>query len=131
MLTIAAISQDGAIRPAQAIPEGAVRVICDGVKYTVYQAGDTLPVPAPVSTVPGEVTMRQAQLAMLAFTFQDGSILLDKVNAAIAQQPRAAQVTWNASSTVMRANPLIAALQPVLGLTSAQVDQLFTAAATL
>ncbi len=79
--------------------------------------------------IPVEVTMRQAQLALL------GAGLLDAVEAAIAAYPgdagKAARITWYKSSTVRRSNPLILALMPLLGLTSQQVDALFVVAATL
>lgn len=131
MKTISAQTVGGAIVPAAPIPADALAVQFDGTRYVVSEPGDPLPPVPAASLVPGEVTMRQAQLAMLAFTFADGSILLDKVNTLIAQQSRASQVTWNASSTVQRGNPLIAALQPALGLTDAQIDQLFITAAGL
>jgi hypothetical protein len=76
-------------------------------------------------SAPTTITMRQAQLALLA------AGLLDSVDAAIADAPRAVQVTWATAGTVDRDNPLIAALQPTLGLTDAQLDALFELAATL
>lgn len=131
MKYIQAQTINGAIQPAAPIPADALAVQFDGTRYVVYEAGDTLP-PAPaVSLVPSEVTMRQAQLAMLSVTEPDGSTLLDKVNALIAQQPRAAQVTWNASSSVQRGNPLVAQIGAALGLSSADLDQLFITADTL
>lgn len=35
------------ISPAEPFPSDAIRIICDGAKYTVYQVGDELP-PDPV-----------------------------------------------------------------------------------
>lgn len=79
--------------------------------------------------VPKEVTMRQAQLALL------GAGLLDLVEEAIAKIPgdegRAARITWNKASTVVRNDPLIAQLQGVLKLTDLDVDNLFIAARKL
>lgn len=79
--------------------------------------------------VPMAVTMRQARVALL----QAG--LLEPINAAIAAMTGldgdAARVTWEFSSEVRRDNPLIGQLSTSLGLTSAQLDQLFITAATL
>lgn len=84
---------------------------------------------APASIVPAAVTMRQARLALL----QAGK--LSAVNAAIAgmsgAQGEAAKIEWEFSNEVQRAQPLIAALAPVLGMTPAQIDQLFITAARL
>jgi hypothetical protein len=33
----------GALSPSQPIPSNAIRVVCDGVNYIVYQPGDTIP----------------------------------------------------------------------------------------
>lgn len=111
------------------IEDGAV-VGVENPDYLAWRDAGNTPAPA-APPPPAEVTMRQAQLAMLAFTYQDGTNLLDKVNTLIAQQPRASQITWNASSVVQRGNALIAGLQPALGLTDAQIDQLFITAAGL
>lgn len=43
MKTITAVLVDGVITSSEPIPENAVRVIYDGVNYTVYEAGDELP----------------------------------------------------------------------------------------
>lgn len=98
----------------------------DWQQYLAWLASGGVPIAAPqVLTKTTVVTMRQAQLALLA----DG--LLDKVDAAVAQAPRAVQVTWATAGTVERTNPLIASLQPSLGLTDEQVDALFAQAAAL
>ena len=79
--------------------------------------------------VPNQVTMRQARIALL------NAGLLDTTNAAIAGMlgPAGdkARIEWEFSQVVMRDWTLVAALMPTLGLTSAQVDQLFITAATL
>ena len=84
--------------------------------------------PEPVN-VPKSVTMRQARLALL----QAGK--LGTVNSAIASmegvQGEAARIEWDYSNEVQRAQPLVAALGGVLGMTSEQLDQLFITAATL
>lgn len=98
------------------------------------QIGDswngTVIVPSQVPiVVPVSVTMRQARLALL----QAGK--LPTVNAAIASmsgiQGEAARIEWEFSNEVKRAQPLVAALAPVLGMTSDQLDQLFITAAGL
>lgn len=86
--------------------------------------------PAPVvPSVPGSVTMRQARLALL----QNG--MLTQVNDAVAAMPGAqgdaARIEWEFSSTVERHWPLVQALGAALGLTEAQLDDLFRLAATL
>ena len=43
MKVIPALSDDGGLVPAEPIPETAVRVVCDGKTYTVYEDGDELP----------------------------------------------------------------------------------------
>jgi hypothetical protein len=84
----------------------------------------------PGRTVPNQVTMRQARLALL------GAGLLDGVDAAIAAiedetQRRAAQITWDFAQEVRRDFPLVLALAGAFGLTDAQIDELFIAAAQL
>jgi hypothetical protein len=85
--------------------------------------------PPTINGVPQEVTMRQAQIAL------NRAGLLTTVEAAIASMPGAAgveaRITWAKSSAVKRHDPLIATLQPALGLTDAQIDALFVLAATL
>ncbi len=95
----------------------------------VAQGNTILPADVPVPLVPQSVTMRQARLALL----QNG--LLDTVNSTIAgmtgTQGQAAQIEWQYSSEVMRHKTLVQSLGPALGLTEAQLDQLFITAATL
>lgn len=81
------------------------------------------------AAVPQAVTMRQARLALL------GAGMLGAVNAAIAAMPgvqgEAARIEWEFSSEVKRAQPLVMALGPVLGLSDAQLDALFISAGAL
>ena len=100
----------------------------DGSGWVVLAARP--PVPTPVVRVPATVTMRQARLALL------GAGLLDDADAAIASIPdettrRAAQIEWEFSNEVQRNNGVVAALGPLLGLTDAQIDDLFLTAAQL
>lgn len=81
--------------------------------------------PAGPAPVPQSVTPRQARLALL------GAGLLDAVETAIAAGSRADQITWEFAVDVRRDYALIANLGATLGLTSAQIDELFRTAAAL
>lgn len=91
-----------------------------------WEVVDAAPVAPPV---PAAVTMRQARLALL----QSG--LLAQVNSAVAgmagSDGDAARIEWEFSATVERHRPLVQALSATLGLTDAQLDDLFILAATL
>ena len=80
-------------------------------------------------SVPTEVTMRQARLALLAAGKLAG------VEAAIASMPEpqrtAASIEWEYSSALQRSNPFVAQLGAALGLDSAGIDALFVEAAKL
>ena len=78
--------------------------------------------PAPIPTV---VPMRQARLALLQQN------LLATVDAAIAQGGQADQITWEYATEVNRNSPLVTNMAAALNLTSQQLDNLFTLAATL
>jgi hypothetical protein len=84
---------------------------------------------AEADVVPQQVTMRQARLALL------GAGKLAAVNAAINALPEpqksAALITWDYSSVVQRHNGLIPSMAAALGMTEAQIDALFKAAAAL
>jgi hypothetical protein len=75
------------------------------------------------------VDMRQARLALLY------SGLLPIVEQAIAGmlgvEGQAARIEWEFASTVARDNPLVVAMATVIGITSAQMDDLLTYAATI
>lgn len=87
------------------------------------------PYAAPVTPVPDSITMRQARLALL------GAGMLASVSAAIdalaSPAKEAAQIEWEYSHEVARNNGLVQTLAPALGLSGAQLDQLFITAATL
>jgi hypothetical protein len=94
--------------------------------WTAY----TPPPPEPeVPQVPQSVTMRQARLALL------GAGVLSQVEGAINAMPEpqksAARITWEYSAEVQRHNGLVSQMAPALGLTSAQIDALFIAAAQI
>jgi hypothetical protein len=79
-----------------------------------------------LSDIPQEVSMRQARLAL----FNAG--LLSQVDAAIAAMSEPdktiADIQWNHASSVVRANSLVTSLGGALGLSGAQLDQLFVTA---
>jgi hypothetical protein len=91
--------------------------------------GVIVPAPAPPVPVPESVTMRQARLALHA------AGLLSGVDAAIAsmQEPAktAAAIEWEYASAVERNAGLVPAMAAALGMSEADIDDLFITAATL
>lgn len=119
-----ALADDPEFAVAQGwIPAGDSNIgdLWDGETFT--------PAPPAPPVVPASVTMRQARLALL------GAGLLDDVDAAINAMPspqkEAARIAWEYSQEVQRHNGVVAALGPLLGLTDAQIDDLFLTAAQL
>jgi len=80
-------------------------------------------------TVPQEVSMRQARLALL------GRGVLGQVDAAIDSLPspdsEAARIEWDYSRVVARNSPLVTMMGAALGLEAAALDELFITAARL
>jgi hypothetical protein len=79
--------------------------------------------PMPVSAIPTSISPAQARLALL------GAGLLDQVEAAVAAGSRATQIAWEMATVIERSSPTVVALSAALGLTDAQLDDLFTTAA--
>ncbi len=75
--------------------------------------------------VPKSVSMRQAELALLA------AGLLDNIEALVATLPRTAQIEWRRAKDVERTHGLIAVVQAQTGMTDEQVDNLFIEAGKL
>lgn len=75
--------------------------------------------------VPASVTPRQVRLLLL----QQG--LLANVETMIKAADQATQITWEFASEFRRSDPLLEQLSKALGLTDAQVDQFFIAAASI
>ncbi|HEY8035203.1 MAG TPA: hypothetical protein VIF37_06400 [Methylobacter sp.] len=75
-----------------------------------------------LNSVPESVKMAQARLALLQ---RD---LLDDVNSKVATMPRAAQIEWEYETVVRRDNSLVIAMQSMLSMTDAQMDDLFVLA---
>ena len=120
------------VQTVRDVPAGAVRYAlqADGT-VRVYMPGDTLP-PAPPPgppPVPEEVTMRQARLAL------HGAGLLAAVEAAIDALPdpprAAARIEWGHSQAVQRRRGLVVQMGAKLGMSEAQLDALFIAAAAI
>lgn len=88
----------------------------------------TPPPDQPVATTK-VVTMKQAQLALFA------AGKLDAVNAAIAALPspdkELAQIEWDKAATVQRDSDLVSLLGQAVGLSDADIDALFAAAALI
>lgn len=88
-----------------------------------------VPYVAPPPVIPTIVSMRKARLALL------GAGLLDSVNTAVASmagiEGEAARIEWEYATEVDRNSPLVSGLAVALALTPAQLDNLFTTAATL
>ena len=85
--------------------------------------------PPPTPSVPTEVTMRQARLALL----ENG--LLANVQPAINSLPEPdktkAQIEWDYSNALQRSNPFVDVLGAALGLSSQDLDDLFIQASAL
>lgn len=71
------------------------------------------------------ITPRQARLALL------NAGLLEAVDAYVATLPKAAQVEWEYANEIRRDHALLTQAASALGLTEAQIDALFEAAARL
>ena len=121
------------VQEAQAAYPDAICIPADTGAIGWLWDGDTLTPPPPEPpeppVVPSAVTMRQARLALL------GAGLLDDIDAAInglpSPQKEAARIEWEYSQEVQRHNGFVSVLAPMLGLTEAQIDALFIAAAGL
>lgn len=79
----------------------------------------------PAQTVPQTVTMYQLEMAM------ENAGYYTPMMTYIAAQPAAVQIAFNRTQNAMRTNALIIAGATALGLTSEQIDALFTEAALL
>lgn len=77
-----------------------------------------------VPSIPKEVTPRQARLALLQAT------LLDEVELLLVND-KAMQIWWEYSLDIKRDHPHIIAMGTALGMTEAQLDELFILAGSL
>ncbi|NBW23833.1 MAG: hypothetical protein EBR82_89405 [Caulobacteraceae bacterium] len=92
------------------------------VQLTAEEEAAIINAPQPV---PEEVRQAQARRALLA------AGLLTTVEAAVAASLQDIQIAWEYEPNIRRDSPMIAALAPALGLTDAQIDDLFRAAAAI
>jgi hypothetical protein len=83
------------------------------------------PMPVVPAALPLQVSPRQMKLAML------GAGLLDKVDAFVASQSRAVQISWTETIVFDRFDPMLDAMAQAFGLSGGQVDDLFRAAAAI
>ena len=99
----------------------------DYVQYLQWLSESNTPLPCvePIIGTPTAVTMVQARLALLAIG------LLDDVEAGISSMSKASQIEWEFRPTVERPSELVQSLAVALGLDSAALDELFTAASKL
>lgn len=118
-----------AVRNKSAEMEAAITAATTMDEFiALHESTETVPTPLSdwpseddtFDYVPDQVSMRQARLALLS------AGLLDQVDGAIADP--AARIEWEYAQIVKRDSPLIAGLTGGLGLTEAQVDDLFKAA---
>lgn len=91
---------------------------------TPYVHNGSLVQASPPGVVPTRVTPLQARRALA----QMG--LLAAVNAVVAAANEDVKLAWEYATYVDRADPVAQAMSSVLGLTSQQLDALFTLAAT-
>ena len=105
------------ICPSEATPEWTY----DGFVFTA-------PVPPPV-VIPSVVSMRQARLAL----FQQGklSIIQPLIDAMMEPAKTTTQISWDYATIVQRDDDLVVQLSAAMGLTSVDLDALFTLASTL
>lgn len=111
-----------------AIPGLVAAVGNEGIGW-LYDGQDfTAPTQAP-ATIPQEITMRQARLALLDIG------LLVNVQTAINTLPEPdktkAQIEWEYSNALQRDNPFVTTLGTALGLSSDDIDNLFITASGL
>lgn len=100
-----------------------------GIGWFYVEGKFIAPAPQPLP-VPSQITMRQARLELLNIG------KLNDVDAALASIPDehqrlSAQIEWEYSAIVERTAPLVQSLTPTLGLTDAEMDDLFRRAVLL
>lgn len=102
-----------------AVPAGSAGIgwMWDGTDFVE-------PPPQPIP-VPQTLTIRQAKLILLQ------NNLLDDVDAAVSQADRSTQIEWEYATEVHRTWPTLITMASALGMTDAQLDQLFIEGAKL
>ena len=110
--------------PLTQIVEPAAPVLVDGSWVQQWTARALTPEEYQ-ALVPTEVSAAQGRLALLQ------ADVLDAMEGWITTQPRTTQIEYSSRGTWRRDWPLVATGATALGLTEAQVDELFILAATL
>lgn len=82
-----------------------------------------------VVDVPSEVTMRQARLVLLQYGLLD--VVEEAIGSLTGTEGKMVQIEWEYSNVVARESGIIDQLQPVLGLTKEQLDEMFVIASRL
>lgn len=118
-----AVADEGYVAPAglatfPIVPGAAIGGTYVGGIYTP-------PPPAAKPAAPEIVSARQARLALLR------AGLLDAVETAVAGMSAEVRLTWEYAVEIRRDDPLLVNLATMLGLTEAQIDDLFLLAASL
>jgi hypothetical protein len=102
-----------------------IGVLANGELSPANVEADIASPAAPIPPVPDEVTPLQMRRALNA------AGLRSTVEAAVAAADQETKDAWEFASTIRRDNALLAGMAVALGLTGAQVDDLFRAAAAL
>lgn len=95
------------------------------VDAVVYVDPDRAWVVEPPVVVPSAVSPYQARAALFA------AGLLDEVETAVTAAGGQTKIAWEYAATIERHSAFITAMQPVLGMTGEQVDDLFIAASAI
>lgn len=113
--------------PFTASPDDAMQYGREIYAQALQGEIEIAPYVPPAPTIPQEVTAFQARAALAA------AGLLSVVTAHMASLPSddVARIAWEYAGGFKRTSPTIAALAPVLGLSDAQIDALFVAAAQI
>ena len=99
----------------------------EGLAFAPDEGQRVREIPLPV-TVPQAVAKWQLQVAMAGRPGQGGT-LLDDANALAKQVGGVAAIAWAGAAEITRGSPLLNQMAPALGLSQADVDALFIAAA--
>lgn len=120
--TVARIRADGAYE--------AKLVAADDIQEWIAEGNVPEPYVEPPPGVPDTVLMYQARLALLAIDIT--AAMVEAVMGILpSPQKEQAMIQWEYSPTVKRQNGFVSQIAPALGLTDAQVDQLFIVASGL
>lgn len=126
------VAENITLGPFHVVTESSDRYIADGfeIPFAILDA----PVVTEASdsankSVPQEVTMRQARLALMEAGLLGN--VQDAINSLPVPAKTKAQIEWDYSNTLQRSNPFVATLGGALGLDSVALDNLFIQAATL